>query len=973
MVEREKELALLADLFNGCLDARGGIAVIDGPAAAGKTTLLRSFAEHIAGSGALFLHATGTYAERATPLGVMRQLFRRTESLASTDPQVVRLLDDDMFAAVFDEEKGGGESIAWVAPPVQQELCAMLFRAAELRPVVIAVDDAHHVDETSLRCLLYLAHRLKSDQIMLVLAERTALPPEYSLFLAELLSRPYCRRVRLRLLSPRGQVRLLTERFSRSEATRLVSSCHAVTGGNPLLVRALLEDSRVPGRDADDLVVGTTFTQAVLGIVHRGGPAMSGVARALAVLREPASSAVLGRMLGLGADHVAYVLEAMGMAGLLDAGAFRHPMVRAAILDSIPADERTAMHGLAARLLHEDGAPQAVVAAHLVEAREAGPPWTAAVLEETAQQAIADDEPHIALACLRLAHRTCADPRERAHITDALAQVEWRIDPAFVGRRLPDLICAAGEGLLTGRQTLALAYHLMWSGRAKEAMDIFRRQTTTTLPAAGEPARELAAMRLLLASACPGIREDVPAGPATPDGPDGPDGPDRTGRTGRTPGSLVAPGDEDLVSAAASGPLRVATALSSVISGDAGGEPIVVAEQILAGTRLTQRSLEHIIAAVGVFVYADRPARAAHWCDAFLEEAAVRRAPTWHAMLVAARAVISVRQGNMRIAEDHARTALSRISPSGWGVAVGLPISVMVLATTAMGRFEDAATHLDIPVPDAMFETLCGLHYLHASGRYHLATGSPRAALTDFLTCGDLMARWGCDTPGLVPWRTEAAQALLTLGERGEATRLVREQLALLDPAPSRTRGACLRVQAMAAGSRGRPALLNEAVQVLEHSEDRYELALALAQLSMAQHAVGEHGKARSAAHAAQRLGRGCGVRPLGTAPLGTVTEASGPETRSSPAPAGRLTEAELKVAELAARGHANRQIARTLLITVSTVEQHLTRVYRKLQVNHRSELQPLLRPEPTNSHADGERRPSNWIERSNGGQFPVS
>jgi DNA-binding CsgD family transcriptional regulator len=51
------------------------------------------------------------------------------------------------------------------------------------------------------------------------------------------------------------------------------------------------------------------------------------------------------------------------------------------------------------------------------------------------------------------------------------------------------------------------------------------------------------------------------------------------------------------------------------------------------------------------------------------------------------------------------------------------------------------------------------------------------------------------------------------------------------------------------------------------------------------------------------------------------------------------LSEAERRVAVLAAEGHTNREIARKLYITISTVEQHLTRIYRKLNVNRRADL----------------------------------
>ncbi|MGW7469047.1 AAA family ATPase [Streptomyces xantholiticus] len=61
---------------------------------------------------------------------------------------------------------------------------------------------------------------------------------------------------------------------------------------------------------------------------------------------------------------------------------------------------------------------------------------------------------------------------------------------------------------------------------------------------------------------------------------------------------------------------------------------------------------------------------------------------------------------------------------------------------------------------------------------------------------------------------------------------------------------------------------------------------------------------------------------------------------------AAGLSAAEHRVGSLAAQGHSNRQIAERLCITVSTVEQHLTQVYRKLQVKRRTDLPVSLRLE---------------------------
>ena len=53
----------------------------------------------------------------------------------------------------------------------------------------------------------------------------------------------------------------------------------------------------------------------------------------------------------------------------------------------------------------------------------------------------------------------------------------------------------------------------------------------------------------------------------------------------------------------------------------------------------------------------------------------------------------------------------------------------------------------------------------------------------------------------------------------------------------------------------------------------------------------------------------------------------------------GDLTPAERRVAELAAQGHANKEIAGTLFVSVHTVEVHLSHVYAKLGIRSRSQL----------------------------------
>ena len=65
---------------------------------------------------------------------------------------------------------------------------------------------------------------------------------------------------------------------------------------------------------------------------------------------------------------------------------------------------------------------------------------------------------------------------------------------------------------------------------------------------------------------------------------------------------------------------------------------------------------------------------------------------------------------------------------------------------------------------------------------------------------------------------------------------------------------------------------------------------------------------------------------------------------RTSGESAATLTPSERRVAELAAQGLTNRQIAQALFVTVKTVEWHLRNAFVKLRITSRRELQPVLR-----------------------------
>jgi len=237
-----------------------------------------------------------------------------------------------------------------------------------------------------------------------------------------------------------------------------------------------------------------------------------------------------------------------------------------------------------------------------------------------------------------------------------------------------------------------------------------------------------------------------------------------------------------------------------------------------------------------------------------------------------------------------------------------------------------------------MSETTLGLWYVRARGHHYLATGQVLAAVADFADCGIVAKKLRVDIPELWPWRSDLAQAHLALGNRTLALELVREQLELATGNLSRARS--LRVLAACGDLPERPGLLNEAIDALPEYGYRFERARAMAELSKAYDELGDFSRARLVARAADHEAN---AQFAATQSTQVVTVADGEPGHDTPI----LSEAELRVARLAARGHTNREISNRLNITPSTVEQHLTRIYRKLKVNSRVDLPDRLSTAP--------------------------
>lgn len=888
--------------------------------ATGKTSFLFNLEEDCRDTGGLVLTATTSPEEREQRLSVMSQLLHRAPLSDQARESVTTLLaepcaeDSDGVARWSAQARRDSTAV--------RELGWVLIRLAERSPVLVLVDDAENCDSLSLQCLAFAARRSHRDRLHLVLATNGSAAPDFARFESEVGRLPHFARLRLAAQDVLGVEQVLRGHTTEPRAAELAPAYHAVTGGNLMLLNAAIEDSATAA-GLGEPVAGPTFEQAVRTCLRRCCEDMTLVAKTMAVLGEDAgSSALIATVSELGAEQVNRALESLRESGLLDEHGFRHAAIVVAVLEHLTPSERARIHRCAAESLHDTGATSATIADHLVASGGPVDAWGVAALREAADLALDDRRPEIAVKYLEVARQLCADQTERAAITTKLATVEWRISPATATRHLPKMIAALRAGTLAHTDATTMIRYLLWHGRLDDAEDALTQLVSSVTEQDTHSAAELNLFRLWLTYSYPTLLERVPAA-------------NHTLNTEASPATI-----------AAAPQLQAATLLNTVLQSGTYDDIVAGAEHILKTCQLSDSTLEPLMTAIASLIYSDRLALAASRTDALLEQASQQNAASWLAELASLRSVVAVRAGDLVTAEEHAKAALTHVEPSLWGTRLGAPLASLVLAHTGMGHHRAAEALLELPVPAEMFQTGFGLYYWQARGHHYLATGRPQAAERDFEACGELMMRWGTDLPGLVAWRNDLATLHLQHGRRERARELVEDQLARLPPGRTRARGVALRLLAATGPAQPRLALLKESAEVLESCGAELELAYTLMDLGRAHQERGELERARTTERRAWQSAKRCGAsrRLKAQSPRRLVGEADLGDTHQSEA-AGALSDAELRVAALAARGLTNREIARNLYITVSTVEQHLTRAYRKLRVNRREDLPSELQP----------------------------
>ena len=795
-------------------------------------------------------------------------------------------------------------------------------------PLMLLVDDAQWSDDSSLRFLAYLARRLEEIPVIGVLGVRTGEP----LAPTELLG----------AIGDDG-VRLAPGPLSSQAASMLVESwlgpgdgefsaaCHEASGGNPLLLTALLADLRSkgiePDREAIELVRrtgGTAISEATLTRLRSLPREAIELAKAVAVLGTDAELHDAAQLAELGGTEAAAASDQLALSQILKAERpleFVHPVVRTAIYDSIPIGERSVAHGRAALILEGRGANADAVTLQLLSAEPGSVQDGATRLEAAARRALDRGAPEIAITCLKRGLREPGDQEVRARLLHLLGSTGLRIgDPDSIDQlREARELTAPGAARAAVARELSLG--LVPSGRYTDAIRVLEE----TIEELDETDREL--QMLIEAEIGTEAMLSAPTVPAAI--------------------ARLLPRLHEVREAQTPGE-RAALATISILqaSGEADADEVAEnARRSIRGGLLDDQGPDAHVVYNGPYplCVADAFDEAKSALDIALAESQRRGSLLGAARTYAFRSNLAYRQGALADAQADAEASIEAAAPL-W-VVRQMATGWLIEALIERGQLERARAELEsAELGGELIDILMHNFPLASRARLRLACGEPEASVSDLV---ELDRREGATRGRNPAWfghRSLMAEALLRIGDTGAARELAAEELRLAQRfGAMRAIGVAQRACGLAEGGEKGTGLLRAAVATLDGSGAWLEHARALVDLGAALRRTGGRRSARGPLADGMEMAHRCGAVPLAERAREELIATGARPRRMVRTGPEALTPSELRVARMAADGLSNRQIAQALFVTVRTIEVHLTSAYRKLDIASREELAAAL------------------------------
>jgi DNA-binding CsgD family transcriptional regulator len=435
---REDERARIAALVDGARAGRGGALVLRGQPGVGKSTLVADAADR-AGEVTV-LRTQGIESESPLAFAALQRLLKPVLSWADRLPAP----QAQALKAAFGET-AGGEADRFL---VFLAALSVLAEAAEQRPVLAVVDDAHWLDDASAAALLFVARRLENERVALLFAARDGDVRSFdSGDLPDLSLSGVDQAIAARLLGEQAGVTV-----PREVSAPLVAG----TGGNPLALVELgsaLSAAQLSG--AEPLPARLPLTDGVERAFrdrHQRLPASAQTVLLVAAADDSGRlTTVRAAAAALGADDDGWAAaERSGLLRVRHAALeLRHPLVRSAVYGGATSTERRQVHRALADAL--DGAVDADRRAWHLAASVAEPdPTVVAELDRAAERAVRRGGHEAAAAAWERAAELSTDADERGRRLYWAARSAWLGAQPARARHLADAAAATAvePGLL---------------------------------------------------------------------------------------------------------------------------------------------------------------------------------------------------------------------------------------------------------------------------------------------------------------------------------------------------------------------------------------------------------------------------------------------------------------------------------------------------------------------------------------------
>ena len=928
--ERDRLHRFLADVEQGAPAA----LVIRGDPGIGKSRLLDKAvvdAATIGSAGFRVIRVDGHEAESEIPYAALSLLLG---PLLDDLGALPRPQSAALEGALNLGSGGAGDRLG-----VAVATLGLLAHAAEERPLLLAVDDAHCLDLPTLEALIFAVRRMRAEPIAVLVTARS--PADSSPAVEQWIGA-------LPELALNGLDLDAARQLVGPNAT-LPRTTWEATAGNPL---ALL-DLPSPGEPALPVEPVRLSTRLVRAYERRvaGLPEATRQGLLLVAVAGSADDAVAEALAeqGLHLDD----LDPAEAADLLGAGDrpyaaglhFRHPLIRSAVYHAAaPGRKRAAHRALAAVHGRRDGPSAAERRAfHLAAATSGTDEDVAAQLAASARNAAERNNHVTALALLeRAARLTPAGPARTqllleaavtAQTAGAVAAATPLIDMALVETDDPALITAARH--LQCRVQ-------MWSGQPTEARDELLHLADLS---GTEHSAQAAAMRSQAALLSLTVGDQqlglAAAGQAA------------AHTVGRSPAERM--------------PVALVHALALALSGDAPAarallqecEPALAATDLLAIDQLP-------VVAANTYASVEEPVRARHWLETGVRVTRSAGAIGLLPFLLTWLAAACWRDGDWALGLTHAHAGVELAHETGWVTAEPEALATLALLEAGLGADVACREHAALArrLGAATGMRIAEARAERAVGLLELGDGQPDTAVGHLTVTAEFALTHGLGSPVLLDWAGDLVEAHVRAGtpERARRAMTVLEREAAIPDRPA-ARAVAARCTALLLGDdEGAEAAFADALRHHERARQPFEEArtrLCLGEhLRRHRHPAEARQTLADARRVFARLGatawvrradaelRAAGTRRAGQHPLdGTAADlrtGAFPARRGAPAASSaktRLTPQELQVALVVAGGATNAEAAAQLFLSPKTIEYHLSNAYRKLGIRSRAEL----------------------------------